>query len=138
MVGAAAHAVAVGEIQRTGAVLWLLLFLFFASGVFYVRMRVHGMFAHRKGEPSGLTQARWACVGYHALLLAAVPALTVVHLVPWPVLLAYGPALGRTAAGLRQRKADLNLRRLGWSEVALTVIFVSLLVAAFWIKPPSR
>jgi hypothetical protein len=44
--------------------------------------------------------------------------------------LAFAPALWRAAAGLRRRDATLNLRRLGWSEVGLTVAFVLILIAA--------
>lgn len=135
MVGPAAHAVSLGEVQSISAILWLLLFLFFASGVFYVRMRIHGLIAHRKGASSGSNPARWPCVLYHAVLLAAIPALFLARLVPWPVLLAYAPALWRAAAGLHRSEGWLNLRRLGWSEVALATAFVLILIAAFRLNP---
>jgi len=135
MVGAVAHAVAVEEVRPIGAVLWLLLFLFFASGVFYVRMRVHGMVAQRKGTIAASNPARWPCVLYHALLLVVVPALFLVRVIPWPVLLAFAPALWRAAAGLNREEARLDLRRLGWSEVALASAFVILLIAAFRFTP---
>jgi hypothetical protein len=46
------------------------------------------------------------------------------------MLLAFAPAIWRAAAGLRSRDAALNLKRLGWSEVGLTAVFVVLLVIA--------
>jgi hypothetical protein len=52
------------------------------------------------------------------------------HLIPWAVLLAFAPALWRAAAGLRRQDAMLNLKRLGWSEVGLTAVFVLLLIAS--------
>ena len=130
LVGPVAHAVAVGEVQPIGAVLWLLLALFFASGVFYVRMRIRVMLAIRKGAPAVSSRARRSCLIYHVLLLVLVPGLAAANLIPWAALLAFAPALWRAAAGLRRREATLNLRRLGWSEVGLTVAFVVLLIVS--------
>jgi hypothetical protein len=135
MVGVIAHAVAAAEVRPVGAVLWLLLFLFFASGVFYVRMRVHGMVMERKGAPAASNPARWPCVLYHALLIVVVPALILARVVPWPVLLAFAPALWRAAVGLTREEVRLNIRRLGWSEVAVATTFVLLLIAAFRLTP---
>ena len=131
MVGPVAHAVSTGEIRPISAVLLLLLFLFFASGIFYVRMRVHGMVAQRKGVTAAPNPARWPCVLYHTLLIVIVPTLFLTHLIPWPVLLAFAPAVWRAAVGLHRDDARLNLRRLGWSEVAVATTFVLLLIAAF-------
>ncbi len=133
MVGPAAHAVAVGKVLPISAVLWLLLFLFFASGVFYVRMRIHGMIAQRKGEESN--PARVPCLVYHALLVVMVPVLAVARVTPWPVLVAFAPAIWRAAAGLPRQESTINLRRLGWSEVAVASAFVLLLIAAFRFTP---
>jgi hypothetical protein len=36
---------------------------------------------------------------------------------------------GRTAIGLRRQEAQLNPHRLGWSALALTLLFVVVLVA---------
>jgi len=135
MVGAASHAVAVGGVQPIGAVLWLLLFLFFASGVFYVRMRIHGMIAQRKGVTSDANPAFWPCVLYHALLVVVVPVMFLLHIVPWPVLLAFAPALWRAGTGFHHETARLDVRRLGWSEVVVASAFVLLLIAAFRITP---
>lgn len=135
MVGPVAHAVAVGAVQATAMVLWLLLFLFFASGVFYVRMRVGGLVAERRGDIPTATPARRSCLLYHALLLLAIPALLLAGAAPWPVLLAFAPALWRAAAGLGRNDARLDLHRLGWSEVAVATAFVLLLIAAFRLTP---
>ena len=131
LAGPVAHAVAVGGAQPIGAVLWLLLFLFFVSGVFYVRMRIRMVLAKRRGTTAASKPARTWCVLYHLLLLLVVPALAASNLIPWPALLAFAPALWRAAAGLRRQEAPLNLRRLGWSEVGLTAAFVVLLVSSF-------
>ena len=131
LVGPTAHAVAVGAALPTGAVLWLLLFLFYVSGVFYLRMRIRAVLAQRRPTTDAPNPARRWCVRYHLLLLLVVPALAAVQLIPWPVLLAFAPALWRAAAGLRRQDSTLNLKRLGWSEVGLTAAFVVLLIVSF-------
>ncbi len=137
MVGAAAHAVAVGEVQPISGILWLLLFLFFASGIFYVRMRIQRMLAARRGLAAPPSPTVWPCLLYHTLLVMVVPSLFMARLVPWPVLLAFAPALWRAAAGVRQRETRLDVRRLGWSEVVLTTVFVVLLIGAFRYTPSA-
>ena len=79
LVGPIAHAVAVNGAQPVGAVLWLLLILFFASGVFYVRMRIRVMLAQRRGVPAVSSRARWSCVVFHAFLLVLMPGLAAVQ-----------------------------------------------------------
>ena len=134
MGGPVAHAVSVGEVQAVSLILWLLLFLFFASGVFYVRMRIHRMVSQRK-EASASNREWWPCVLYHMVLIIVIPALLWARLVPWPVFLAYAPAVWRAAAGLSREETRLELRRLGWSEVALAAVYVIILVAAFHLTP---
>jgi hypothetical protein len=136
LVGPAAHAVAVGAVQPIGALLWVLLFLFFASGVFYVRMRIRGMLLRRQGHAPGGRVAVRSCLLYHAALLVGGPLLAVSGVVPWMLLLAFAPALWRAAVGFRRQDAPLNLKRLGWSEVAQTLAFVLVLVAVFRLSPP--
>ena len=136
MVGPAAHAVAARAVEPIGALLWLLLFLFFASGVFYVRMRVRGILARRQGTAPVQQAAVRSCLAYHLVLLVGLPLLASLHLVPWALLLAFAPALWRAAAGLRELQAPLDLKRLGWSEVAQTLVFLALLVATLRFPDP--
>jgi hypothetical protein len=131
----AAHAVAVGAAQPAGVILWGLCFLFFGSGIFYVRMRVQGMLALRQGAPARSNPARLPCILYHALLLVVVPLLALWGVVPWAVLVAFAPAVWRAGVGLRRDEAHLELRRLGWSEVVLTSSFILLLVGALRLAP---
>ncbi|HSB80817.1 MAG TPA: YwiC-like family protein [Candidatus Methylomirabilis sp.] len=130
MVGPIAHAVAVGEVRLVGTVLWLLLFLFFSSGVFHVRARLQAWLARRKGGESARA-ALVPCLVYHVLLILVIPLLAILQILPWPTLLAFAPAVWRAAVGLRQDGTDLDLVRLGWSEVVLSTAFVVLLIVAF-------
>ena len=74
MVGPVTHAVSVGGVQAISLILWLLLFLFFASGVFYVRMRVQGIVSRCKGA-SASNREWWRCVAYHVLLIIVIGRL---------------------------------------------------------------
>ncbi|HYL81945.1 MAG TPA: hypothetical protein VEU07_14095, partial [Candidatus Acidoferrum sp.] len=136
MVGPIAHAAASGEVRLVGVMLWLPLFLFFASGIFHVRSRVQAWLARRKGGASA-SSAFVTCLVYHVLLILLIPLLAILHVLPWPALLAFAPAVWRAAIGLWQDGLDLDLRRLGWSEVALSTTFVFLLIAAFRFAPLS-
>jgi hypothetical protein len=131
MVGAVAHAVALGRPEPTALLLWLLLALFFTSGVLYVRMRIQAMRAGRGGQPGSV--ARWPCLASHAATLALVPGLAVAGLVPWATLLAFVPAAWRAVAGLRPVHGHVDVMRLGWLETARTIVFVALLVGSFWV-----
>jgi hypothetical protein len=136
MVGPIAHAVASGEVRLVGVMLWLPLFLFFASGIFHVRSRVQAWLACRRGGASA-SSALVPCLVYHGLLILVIPLLAILHILPWPALLAFAPAVWRAAVGLWQEGADLDLVRLGWSEVALSTAFVVLLIAAFHLPLAS-
>jgi hypothetical protein len=137
MTAAAAHAVAAEAAQPLGAMLWGLCLLYFGSGIFYVRMRVQGMLAARQGAPASANPAILPCILYHALLLVVVPLLAVGGFVPWAILLAFALPIWRAAAGLRRHDARLDIKRLGWSEVALTSGFVLLLIGALRLSPPA-
>ena len=79
--------------------------------------------------PGGPTRS-WR-LAYHVLLLGIVPALSTAGVIPWRTLLAFAPALWRAAMGMRRVDLSLDFRRLGWSEVALTALFVGTLVLVF-------
>jgi hypothetical protein len=130
LAGPAAHAVAIAGLRSAAWLLWVLLILFFASGIFYVRMQIRSLAAARRGTEDA-TPVRTACIAYHLLLLGIVPTLAAIGAVSWWALLAFAPALTRAAVGLRRLSAPLNVRRLGWSEVALTAAFVLSLVLVF-------
>jgi len=126
LAGPAVTAIFHSTVQSVDSVLWLLLCLYFGSGVFYVRMRVR---TGLRNAVRGGRSAR-ACVAYHLLLVGIVAVLGATGVVSWLVGLAFVPALWRVAVGLG-RTGRLNLRRLGWSEVAFAAVFVGVLVLAF-------
>ncbi len=108
--------------QRLDSTAWLLLlvnFLYFSSAVFYVKMRV-SPFSRKEDE----RQRRRQCLIFHLFLLASVTALVAAKLSHPLILLAFAPILIRAFWGLSQRGGRLNLKRIGYGEVAFTVLFV--------------
>jgi hypothetical protein len=94
--------------------LWLLNVLYFAGGVFYVKMHVATAMARK---PAG----RWPVVIYYG-------ALTGVF-VWWPAGLAFVPAIVRAFVGVALLSPTLRIKRLGWTEVAHSIVFAVVLIA---------
>ncbi len=120
-----AYYVMQGRLDDVGFLLWFWNLLYFTSGIFYVKMRV-GCFA-RKPDAHLLL---WQCVLYHLLLLFLI--------IPWVwwgwvselFLIAFLPIVVRAFAGMLIRRRGLNLKRIGYTEIGFTVIFVVFLVLA--------
>lgn len=112
--------------------LWLLNTLYFAGGVFYVRMHLAAATAlgpHPHPNPLPVERGegtRWK-VGLPTLLYHG--ALAVVAVVWQPVGLAYIPAIARAFVGVIFLSPTLRIKRLGWTEVAHSVLFAALVIA---------
>ena len=109
--------VATGSLGWLAWRLWLLNALYFAGGVLYVKMHITAAIQRsvnrlRLGAPT---------LAYHGVL-AGIAACW------WPVGLAFVPAIGRAVAGVLRLSPTLRLKRLGWTEVAYSLVFVIILV----------
>lgn len=127
----AAWIAARGELERSGALLWLLNALFFAGGVLYVKYRVRGLLAHRNFN--GLAERvgfAWPVLIYHLLLVAFLLAATLADTFSLAVLIAFLPGVLRALALIFQLGRRFPIRRLGWTEVAHAVAFAALLMLA--------
>jgi hypothetical protein len=118
-----------GVLEATGARVWLLNLLFFLGGVLYVKYRVRGLLVHRAfaGARERLRFA-WPVFAYHVLLVVFLASLVLLDSLSAAALLAFAPAVlraGRLAFELGQR---FPIKRLGWSEVAHSVVFAMLLI----------
>lgn len=113
----AAWYTATGELDYR---LWLLNVLYFAGGVFYVKMHV-GAAIQR-----GSTKLRLG-----APTMIYYGALTVVAALWQPVGLAFIPAIARAFVGVVRLTPMLRIKRLGWTEVAHSVVFALLVVWAW-------
>jgi len=113
----AAWYAATGKLELTALQLWLLNVLYFAGGVFYVRMHVAAAIARRADK---LRQGA-ATIIYHGVL-AVVAAF-------WrPVGLAFVPAIARAFVGVARLSPVLRIKRLGWTEVAYSITFAVVVI----------
>lgn len=117
--------VMIGSLDREAFVLWALNALFFASSVFYLKMRV-GRIAKNNTSP----RASYLSAAYHFSLTLALALLCLNSLISWMVLLAFVPVVVRAFAGMMAH-GKLSLTRIGISEIAFTAIFVCLMALSF-------
>ena len=94
---------------------------YFASSVFYIKLRVTGLHAKK---PDDKRRARWQCVGYHGFLLVSLLALAITRSLPLFLLIAFAPVLARTAWSLLKPSKQLNLKRIGIAEIIYSLIFL--------------
>lgn len=114
-----------GTVDSVAFLLWALNAMFFASSVFYVKMRVSRV--AKKHVPANAVALNCA---YHVLLLAALIILVLNELISWIVVLAFVPVFIRAFAGILDR-GKLSLTRIGVSEVIFTVLFVCFMILGF-------
>ena len=124
----AAHYVALGSWELTALWLWVASVLYFASSVFYVKLRV--VTAHAK-RPEPLLRARQPCMAYHAVLVVAVATLVAAGHWHWFLLLAYVPVVARAAYHLLRPATELVLKRVGYTELAYSLVWLAFAVAGF-------
>jgi hypothetical protein len=121
MTAPAAHYVAGGQWTQTTWWLWAVSAAYFASSVFYVKLRVTSL--HAK-QPRDQRRARWQCIGYHAFLLVSLLAVAATRSLPLFVLIAFAPVLARTSWSLLRPADSLNLKRIGITEIIYSLIFL--------------
>ena len=112
-----------GRLDDVGFLLWFWNVLYFTSGIFYVKMRV-GCFA---GKPDAHLLL-WQCALYHLLLLCLIVAWVRWGWLPKLFLIAFLPVVVRAIAGMLIRRKGLNLKKIGYTKIGLTAIFVIFLV----------
>ncbi len=116
----AAWYAATGALDAMAWWLWCWNALYFIGGWLYVRMRIAPV-AARPG-------LRWPVLGFFCGLMLFVLALALANVVSYALLLAFTPAVTRAVLGVGRLAKPLRIKRLGWSEVALSVVFGALLV----------
>jgi hypothetical protein len=95
--------------------LWVLNVLYFAGGVFYVKMHIATAIARK---PAG----QWPVMIYYGVLAG---------LIPW-IGWAFAPVILRACVGVMRVSPVLRVKRLGWTEVAHSLIWATLVI---WLKP---
>ncbi len=118
----AAWYTATGALDAMAFWLWLWNALYFIGGLLYVRMRIAPV-----AERPALCKP--VLVFYGGLMLFVL-ALATVDVISFGVPLVFVPAMARAWTGAYRLALPLQIKRLGWSEVAYSVVFAVLLVAA--------
>mgnify|MGYP001564500596 CR=1 FL=1 len=129
-----AYYVASGAWQAGVLYLWLLSFLYHASSVFYVKLKV----SYKTLPDLALSLARKLQMSrglllYLGMLVVAVVALGLGGQVPTLALLAYLPLLAKAIASAFSPSKVASIRVLGWTEVFHALLFTGLMVAVYRI-----
>jgi hypothetical protein len=101
--------------------LWVLCAVYFASSVFYVKLRVNTI-SPRMNEAR--RQAWWRCAFYHAFLLASLLVLALTGNLNLFAFAAFAPVLTRSFWYLARPERRINLRRVGWLEMVYSLVFL--------------
>ena len=109
-------------------------FLFFSLSIFYVRAKV-GRLRERRGRLSLWLKARLGGVALAYLIAVhlALWALVRAGFVPEAMFLAFLPITVHTIVGLARLDQRVDLRRLGFAEVAQSLVFL-LSVLVLWTR----
>lgn len=116
--GPITYYVVTGALDSTAFVIWIVCLLYFSSAVFYVKMRVSRFTGREARFQTTL------CIAYHLFLVMALAFLVQAGWIPGLIVLGFIPLLIRSAWPLVKPDKRLNFKRIGYSEVAYTVIFV--------------
>ena len=129
----AAWYAATGNLDRHAWLLWGLNFLYFAGGVFYVKMHVAAAIRPKLFETAAET-IKWGTtiLAFYGGLVVSVVGLAMAHLIPWLATLAFVPVVVRAAIGVARLSSQLHIKRLGWTEVAHSIVFAVLLILGGW------
>jgi len=115
-----------GVFEAATAGWWTLGLLFFSGSVFHVRYLVR-----KRRESSGPLAARWRAgwpsVVYHLAALGVAAGLSALGTLPSLAFLALLPVTVKAlGAVVQRREGPLNIRHIGYAELAHTVLFVAL------------
>lgn len=124
----ASYTAARGVWDRTAFALWGLSFLYFASSVFYIKLRIHRLNPRKQAQQQ---RASRECAIYHSFLLLALAALFYSGSLPLFGLIAFAPILARSFWSLLKPVREVNLKRAGMIEIAYSLIFLLCIAMGF-------
>ena len=128
-----AYLVATGTLDATALALYALNLMYFGGTVFYIKFKVREQ-PRVVALAAGTREKLWAgrvTIGYHALALMLVALLAIVGRVPALAAAAFVLPFGKVVAGVMTHPARLNLPRLGMIELAITLAFALVVLAAY-------
>jgi hypothetical protein len=117
----AAYYTTSGQWNVTAFWLWLLSLLYFASSVFYIKLRIYRLNPRKQTEQR---QAWRSCAVYHSFLITALLALIFAGSLSLFAFIAFLPVMARTFWGMFKPRAQVNLTRAGILEIAYSLFFL--------------
>ena len=123
----AAYYVMTGKFGHTALILWIANLIFAGNQIHYVQLRIHT--ARLEGLRAKLSSG-WLFALGQAVMTIALTIACVGGLLPPFASLAFAPLLFRGWLYFIQKPTPLEVRRLGWSELAHAVAFSILFIAA--------
>jgi hypothetical protein len=124
----AAYYVGRGAFDSTALWLWALCAAYFASSVFYVKLRVHTI--NPRKEEARLRSWR-RCAFYHSILLVALVLMASTGSLNLSAIVAFSPILIRSFWHLAKPVRQINLRTVGWLEISYSVVFLIFITLTF-------
>lgn len=121
----AAYAAGSGEVDQTAWLLWLLSGMMNVLGVFYVRRRLAD---NRQRGGTRLGQ-----LALHVAALLIVLVLVWGDLVPWPAWLPFAGLLVRAAWLAGAARPVPNVKRFGFTEVAVELAGALVVALGYWL-----
>jgi hypothetical protein len=115
----------------TALYLWALCALYFTSSIFYVKLRVYSI-AKRKQDERRKTW--WRCAVYHISLLALLVAGMLLDHLSLFALVAFAPVLTRSFWHLAKPASQINLKRVGWTEMVYSLVFLIFITLTFRVS----
>ena len=117
----AAFYAARGAFEVTALWLWALCAVYFASSVFYVKLRVSTI---NPRLDQSRRQTWWRCALYHAFLLVSLLVLALTGSVDIFAFAAFAPVLARSFWYLSRPVRRINLKRVGLLEMVYSLVFL--------------
>lgn len=117
----AAYYVAVGQWSRTAFWLWALSMLYFASSVFYIKLRIYALNPRKQDYHR---RARRSCAFYHSMLLGVLALLFLSGYLRLFALVAFAPVLARAFWRTFKPATRVNLTRAGILEIVYSLVFL--------------
>jgi hypothetical protein len=124
----AVYYVITGKFGVTAWMLWLANLIFAGNQIHYVQIRIHS--AKLVGVRAKLARA-WAFAAGQCVMAAVLAATCLLGWMPWVALIAFAPLLFRGVYYFVQKPAPLQVRRLGWNELAQAIIFCLMFITTF-------
>ena len=125
---AGAYLVVTGQLDAKGLVVWAANWVFAINQIYFVQLRIHAAKVSTRAEK--VARGKRFLLGQCATAILLILAWQA-GVLPALALLAFGPVLARGLAWFLQRPAQLEIHKLGFTELGHALIFAALLILGY-------